>query len=84
MDMNVDLQGAHDLQHALLSDAEAAQAGGAVGGIPVGAPVVMSEPIPSTSQVQDILVKDKLKHSDSDSGKGNSSCLDDLVCVHQH
>ena len=80
------LQGAHDLQEALLGDIEVAQAGEAAGSAIGGAGVVAG-----TSGVQVISAhihvppaqyvseKGRDKHSDSDSGRGHSSTIDDLV-----
>ena len=86
MDVETALQGAHDLQEALLGDVEVAHAGEAAGGAIGGAGVVAG-----TSGVQvvsaDIHVppaqhvseKGKDKHSDSDSSRGHSSTIDDSV-----
>ena len=89
MDMNVDLQGAHDLQGTLFGDIDMTQAGVAAGGAVGGAGVV-----PSTSGAQmvvdvDVHVpghhisepkKKRDKRDNSISGKGHSSSIDDTVC----
>ena len=55
-------------------------AGGAVGGVGIVHQVQVHAP---PLEVQDILVKGKReeKHSDSDSGKGHSSYIDESVCL---
>ena len=85
MDVETALQGAHDLQGALLDDVEVAQEGEAAGGAIGGAAVVSG---PSDVQVvsadihvppaQHVLEKGRDKHSDSDS-RGHSSTIDDSV-----
>ena len=88
MDMNVDLQGAHDLQGALLGDMDMTQAGVAAGGAFGGAGVVSSTLGTQLMVDVDIHVpahhvsepkKKRDKRSDSDSGKGHSSSIDDMV-----
>ena len=90
MDMNVDLQGAHDPKGALLGDIDMTQAGvaagdavGGAGVIPstLGAQLVVDVDVPCAQHIMFPEPKKKgTRGVDSDSGKGHSSSIDDTVC----
>ena len=90
MDMHTEIQGAHDLQGALMGDNDENLAGVAARGAVGGAGV-----IPSTLGAQQLVeadvhvpahhvlvAKKGMDKSDTDSGRDHSSSIDDLVCAH--